>query len=273
MGRTTFTRRCPVHHSGPMLEITILASGSAGNAALVRTETASFLVDAGLSTKELTTRLGACGVEPQDLCAILVTHEHGDHTKGLAQWSKKHATPVYCNRQTAMVLREKVTDFSGWKIFESGGTFDLEGASIRSFPVPHDAVEPVGFVIREGNNSFGFLTDLGHSTTLVIESLRGVDALLIEANYDEEMLQNDTKRPWSIKQRIQSRHGHLSNTAAAETVAQIRHDGLGHILLGHLSRDCNSEPLAMAAVSRRTAGGSTLISCALQECVSPRISL
>ena len=148
-----------------MLEITILASGSAGNAALVRTESASFLVDAGLSTKELTTRLGACGVEPQDLCAILVTHEHGDHTKGLAQWSKKHATPVYCNRQTAMVLREKVTDFSGWKIFESGGSFDLEGASIRSFPVPHDAVEPVGFVIREGNNSFGFLTDLGPAST------------------------------------------------------------------------------------------------------------
>ena len=186
-----------------MLEITILASGSAGNAALVRTETASFLVDAGLSAKELSLRLGKCGIEPRDLCAILVTHEHGDHTKGLAQWSKKHATPIYCNRQTAAVLRDKVIDFTGWKIFESGAEFALEGMSIRSFLVPHDAVEPVGFVIRSKAHSFGFLTDLGHATTLVTESLRGVDALLIEANYDEELLQKDTKRPWAIKQRIQ----------------------------------------------------------------------
>jgi len=256
-----------------MLEITILASGSSGNAALVRTETASFLVDAGLSTKELTLRLATCGVEPMDLSAVLVTHEHGDHTKGLVQWAKKHATPIYCNRQTALVLREKVTGFNGWKIFESGSEFELEGMTIRSFPVPHDAVEPVGFVIRKRSHSFGFLTDLGHATTLVTESLRGIDALLIEANYDEVLLQNDTKRPWSIKQRIQSRHGHLSNSDAAETVSQIVHDGLGHLLLGHLSRDCNSEDLALAAMTRILKGRSTRLSCAMQETISPSIRL
>lgn len=256
-----------------MLEITILASGSGGNAALVRTETASFLVDAGLSTKELTTRLGACGVEPRDLCAILVTHEHGDHARGLAQWSKKHDTPIYCNRQTAAVLRDKVTDFGGWKIFESGSEFDLEGTTVRSFLIPHDAVEPVGFVIRRGSRSFGFLTDLGHATTLVTESLRGVDALLIEANYDEALLEKDTKRPWAIKQRIQSRHGHLSNDAAAETVSRIRHEGLGHLLLGHLSRDCNSEELALGAM-RATLGESAInLFCALQDQLSPAIRL
>ena len=254
-----------------MLEITILASGSNGNAALVRTETASFLVDAGLSTKELTLRLSSCGVEPRDLCAILVTHEHGDHTKGLAQWSKKHATPIYCNRQTAAVLRDKVLDFNGWKIFESGTEFDLQGATVRSFLIPHDAVEPVGFVIRERTHSFGFLTDLGHATTLVTESLRGVDGLLIEANYDEQLLEKDTKRPWSIKQRIQSRHGHLSNTAAAETVSGIRHDGLGHLLLGHLSRDCNSEELALGAMNRMLGQSAINLFCALQEEVSPPI--
>jgi len=254
-----------------MLEITILASGSNGNSALVRTETAAFLVDAGLSTKELTLRLGTCGVEPRDLCAILVTHEHGDHTKGLAQWSKKHATPIYCNRQTAAVLRDKVLDFNGWKIFESGAEFVLEGTTIRSFLIPHDAVEPVGFVIRERAHSFGFLTDLGHATTLVAESLRGVDGLLIEANYDEELLQNDTKRPWSIKQRIQSRHGHLSNTAAAETVSGIRHDGLGHLLLGHLSRDCNSEKLALGAMNRMLGPSAINLFCALQDEISTPI--
>jgi phosphoribosyl 1,2-cyclic phosphodiesterase len=256
-----------------MLEITILASGSSGNAALVRTETTSFLVDAGLSTRELTLRLATCGVEPRDLSAILVTHEHGDHTKGLAQWSKKHATPIYCNRQTAAVLRDKVTEFNGWKIFESGSEFDLEGTSIRSFLIPHDAVEPVGFVIRRENHSFGFLTDLGHATTLVTESLRGVDALLIEANYDEQLLERDTKRPWAIKQRIQSRHGHLSNGAAAETVSRIRHEGLGHLLLGHLSRDCNSEELALGAMSRMLGKTAVNLFCALQEEVSPSVRL
>jgi phosphoribosyl 1,2-cyclic phosphodiesterase len=254
-----------------MLEITILASGSGGNAALVRTDTASFLVDAGLSTKELTLRLASCGVEPRDLCAILVTHEHGDHTKGLPQWCKKHGTPIYCNRQTAAVLRDKVTEFCGWKIFESGAEFSLEGTTVRSFLVPHDAVEPVGFVIRERAHSFGFLTDLGHATTLVTESIRDVDGLLIEANYDEQLLEKDTKRPWSIKQRIQSRHGHLSNTAAAETVSLIRHDGLGHLLLGHLSRDCNSEELALGAMRRMLGDSAINLLCASQEEKSPSV--
>jgi phosphoribosyl 1,2-cyclic phosphodiesterase len=256
-----------------MLEITILASGSNGNAALVRTETASFLVDAGLSTRELTLRLATCGLEPRDLSAILITHEHGDHSRGLAQWAKRHATPIYCNRQTAAVLREKVIDFGGWKIFETGAEFVLDGTSIRSFLVPHDAVEPVGFVIRSCGRSFGFLTDLGHATTLVTESLRGVEGLLIEANYDEGLLQQDTKRPWAIKQRIQSRHGHLSNAAAAETVAQIRHDGLGHLLLGHLSRDCNREELALAAMRKVLGENALQLFCAGQEAVSPSVRL
>jgi phosphoribosyl 1,2-cyclic phosphodiesterase len=256
-----------------MLEINILASGSSGNAALVRGETACFLVDAGLSTKELTLRLATCGVEPRDLAAILITHEHGDHSRGLPQWAKRHGTPIYCNRQTAAVLRDKVVDFSGWKIFETGSEFDLEGTTIRSFLVPHDAVEPVGFVIRARGRSFGFLTDLGHATTLVLESLRGVEGLLIETNYDEELLQRDTKRPWAIKQRIQSRHGHLSNTAAADTVAQLHHASLGHLLLGHLSRDCNREDLAMAAMKKVLGSSATELYCASPETVSPCIRL
>ncbi len=171
------------------------------------------------------------------------------------------------------MLRDKVLDFTGWKIFQTGGVFPLEGASIRSFLVPHDAVEPVGFVISEGGRSFGFLTDLGHATTLVLESLRGVEGLLIETNYDEELLQKDTKRPWAIKQRIQSRHGHLSNTAAADTIASIHHDGLGHVLLGHLSRDCNREELALGAMKHALDGSATRLSCASQETISPSIQL
>ena len=256
-----------------MLEITILASGSTGNSALIRTETANFLVDAGLSTKELTLRLASCGVSPSELTAILITHEHGDHSRGLAQWAKRHATPIYCNRQTAAILRDKVVDFTGWKIFETGTEFSIEGAMIRSFLVPHDAVEPVGFVVRERERSFGFLTDLGHATSLVIESLRGVEGLLIEANYDDALLQSDTKRPWAIKQRIQSRHGHLSNLSAAETVARLRHDGLGHLLLGHLSRDCNREELALEVMKKTLEGSATEIFCVTQESVSRTVRL
>jgi phosphoribosyl 1,2-cyclic phosphodiesterase len=256
-----------------MIEIIVLASGSAGNAALVRTETTSLLVDAGLSTRELTARLALSGVEPRDISGILITHEHGDHVKGLAQWTKKHATPVYCNRRTAMILREKVEGFGGWNLFESGAGFELCGVVVRTFSVPHDAVDPVGFTVSRGGRSFGFATDLGHATTLVIESLRGVDGLLLEANYDEALLERDTKRPWSTKQRIQSRHGHLSNGAAAGVASSIRHEGLGHLVLGHLSRDCNSEELALAARSPVMAGAAVTLSCAGQEQVSPAIRL
>ena len=256
-----------------MMEITVLASGSAANATLVRTGSACLLVDAGLSARELGRRLEACGVLPGELDGILVTHEHGDHARGLAQWSKNHATPLYCNRRTAMILQEKVTGFGGWRIFETGGEFAVEGISVQSFAVPHDAVDPVGFVLRESGCSFGFLTDLGHATTLVIEALRGVDALLVEANYDEELLQKDTKRPWSTKQRIQSRHGHLSNAAAADTVSRLRHDGLAHLLLGHLSRDCNSEDLALTAVRPVLEGSSATVACALADEVSPALRL
>jgi phosphoribosyl 1,2-cyclic phosphodiesterase len=256
-----------------MMEITVLASGSSGNAALIRTGNATLLVDAGLSARELGRRLETCGVLPGELDGILVTHEHGDHARGLAQWSKTHSTPVYCNRRTALILQEKVTEFGGWRIFETGSDFTVAGAAVQSFAIPHDAVDPVGFVIRDAGVSFGFLTDLGHATTLVIEALRGVEALLVEANYDEELLQKDTKRPWATKQRIQSRHGHLSNAAAAETVARLRHDGLAHLLLGHLSRDCNSEALALSAVRPVLEGSSTTVACASDDGVTPAIRL
>lgn len=256
-----------------MLEITILASGSAGNAALVRSDATALLIDAGLSTKELSTRLALCGVEPERIDGILITHEHGDHVKALAQWTKRYSTPIYCNRRTAMILREKLDGFAGWHLFESGSEFTLAGVSVTSFSIPHDAVDPVGFVVAQGGRSFGFATDLGHATTLVVESLRGVDGLLLEANYDEVLLEKDVKRPWATKQRIQSRHGHLSNGAAAELADRIRHEGLGHLVLGHLSRDCNSEELALAAMGAVFSKTCVARSCAQQDMISPSIRL
>lgn len=257
-----------------MFEITILASGSSGNASLVRSDGNSFLIDAGLSARQLTERLLFCGVEPSEISAVLVTHEHGDHIKGLPQWCKQYETPIYCNRHTATVLREKIKNHTAWKIFETGSTFSLAGFSIQSFSIPHDAVDPVGFVVREKNRSFGFATDLGYATSLVLESLRNVDGLLLEANYDEELLKQDTKRPWAVKQRIASRHGHLSNGAAAELIAQLLHEQLTHLVLGHLSADCNRAELALAAMAKVINDTSSLKPwCARPDVVSRAIVL
>jgi phosphoribosyl 1,2-cyclic phosphodiesterase len=231
-----------------MFEVTILASGSSGNATLVRSEGATVLVDAGLSAKQLRERLALCSVEPEEIAGIFITHEHGDHVKGLPQWCKQYATPLYCNRHTATVLREKVQGYAPWKIFETGSSFSLGSLSVQSFSIPHDAVDPVGFVLREKKCSFGFATDLGYASCLVLDSLRDIDGLLLEANYDDELLQQDTKRPWAVKQRISSRHGHLSNTDAAALLAQLLHQQLRHVVLGHLSADCNKEELALAAL-------------------------
>jgi len=233
-----------------MFEITILASSSSGNSALLRSESATILVDAGLSARQLTERLSQCSVSPSEIRAILITHEHSDHVKGLAQWCKQHGTPIYCNRHTGTLLREKMSTHHAWNIFETGSSFSLNALSVQTFSIPHDAVDPVGFVVREKDCSFGFVTDLGYATRLVIDSLQGLDGLLLEANYDEELLQQDSKRPWAVKQRIASRHGHLSNNAAAELLQQLLNEKLQHVALGHLSADCNREALALEAINR-----------------------
>lgn len=257
-----------------MFEITILASGSTGNATLIRSEEATFLIDAGLSARQLTEKLALCGVSPSEISAVLVTHEHGDHIKGLPQWCKQYTTPIYCNRHTATVLCEKMKTHHHWKIFETGSSFSLGEFSIQSFSIPHDAVDPVGFVLRKKDRSFGFVTDLGYVTTLVLDSLRGVDGLLIEANYDEELLKKDTKRPWAVKQRIASRHGHLSNEATAELIQQLLHEELKHVVLGHLSADCNRADLALEAIERVFESSSSIQRwCASPDIVSPSILL
>ena len=231
-----------------MFEVTILASGSSGNATLVRAQETILLVDAGLSAKQLRERLALCSIDPKEVSGILITHEHGDHVKGLPQWCKEYSTPIYCNRHTAIVIRHKMKESASWKIFETGSSFSLGSVTVQSFSIPHDAVDPVGFVVREKKCSFGFATDLGYASSLVVDALNEVDGLLLEANYDEALLHQDTKRPWAVKQRIASRHGHLSNSAAALLLEKLLHQNLQHVVLGHLSADCNSEELALKAI-------------------------
>lgn len=258
-----------------MFNVTILGSGSAGNCAFVESDGCRLLIDGGLSARQITTRLASLGVEAASLDGILLTHEHCDHVAGIRVLCKQNALPVYCTRLTAETLRRaELAAHGDVRQFQAGADFVIKDIAIHAFSVPHDAVDPVGFVFHHGTESLGFLTDLGFCTKLAMERVRGVSTLLIETNHDEKLLQNDTRRPWSVKQRIMSRHGHLSNTAAATVLSELLEHGLQRAVLGHLSRDCNTPELAVGEVRTRFAaagvGEEVEVFCASQKEISPR---
>lgn len=255
-----------------MFEVITLGSGSAGNATLVRSRTTAFLVDAGLSARQLARRLAECALEPHQLAGVVLTHEHSDHTGALRVLLSRHELPVFCNPLTAHALKDGGLTHGDWRLFQTGSEFAVGDFAVRSFAVPHDASDPVGFRITCGEASFGVLTDLGHATSAVFEMLRGIRALLIETNYDEALLQRDTRRPWSVKQRILSRHGHLSNSAAASVVRQLEAP-LTEIILGHLSRDCNSPELAIAAMQTAVGQRPCRVHCAGQHEKGPPLAI
>lgn len=260
-----------------MFSLTMLGSGSAGNSALVATEHCRLLVDGGLSARQLVLRLALCGVAPNELDGVLLTHEHGDHVCGLEVLCRKLQIPIYCNALTAGAIRyNSLGEHRNWRIFRTGSAFGICDITVETFAVPHDAVEPVGFVFHAGSNALGYVTDLGQATRLTIERLRAAQTLVIETNHDEKMLQNDPHRPWPVKQRIQSRHGHLSNAAAAEVIEQLLPGKISRVVLGHLSRDCNSPALAAKAVRARLEKcerPEVEVFCASQGEVSPRFAI
>jgi phosphoribosyl 1,2-cyclic phosphodiesterase len=227
----------------------MLGSGSAGNSALVATDHCRILVDGGLSARQLVLRLTECGVASEQLDGVLLTHEHTDHICGLEVLCRKFDVPIYCNRLTAEALRcnSLLDRHRNWRIFATGSEFSICDIKVQTFPVPHDAVDPIGFAFHAGSGGLGFITDLGYATKMIIERLRQVQTLVIETNHDEKLLQNDTHRPWPVKQRIQSRHGHLSNAAAATVIEELSSGKIRCVVLGHLSRDCNTPELALSA--------------------------
>ena len=231
------------------MRMAVLGSGSAGNASVLDAPGARLLVDAGLSARQLSQRLEKLGLDPHSLDGILLSHEHSDHTRGLEVFLRKHRIPVYATALTREALQDRCGAHVEWRLFQRGCDFEVAGMTVSSFAVPHDAVDPVGFVCRSRSGArIGIATDLGHVTSLVRESLRGVNGLFVEANYDQYLLESDTKRPWSIKQRISSRHGHLSNAQTAALVEELMEDGLRSVVLGHLSRDCNTPEVAVCAL-------------------------
>jgi phosphoribosyl 1,2-cyclic phosphodiesterase len=254
------------------VKFTILGSGSSGNCAYIETDSTRVLVDAGFSPRQIRQRLASIGRTPENLSAILITHEHSDHISGLFGLADKFKIPIYCNRATqdAIVwsLKERwnakrdplfdgiektANDFVtqlNWHLFATGDSFELNDLSVETFTIPHDAQDPVGFLLRTSACNFGFVTDLGHMTKLVLERIRPANVLVLESNHDIKMLQ-DSRRSWSLKQRILGRHGHLSNEAAADTATQIMSAELRHLYLAHLSRECNKPAIAMRVMTER----------------------
>jgi len=256
----------------------MLGSGSAGNSALIASDHCRILVDGGLSARQIALRLEQCGVRPEQLDGVLLTHEHGDHVCGLEVFCRKFDLPIYANALTAEAVRcDCALDrHRNWRIFRSGAEFSICDISVLPIPVPHDAVDPVGFVFSAGSSSLGFITDLGSVTKLIVERLRQVHTLVIETNHDEKLLQNDTHRPWPVKQRIQSRHGHLSNTTAAAVLEQLLPGKIERVVLGHLSRDCNTPALALGTISDSLAKAGKIdieLHCATQFELSPRFRI
>lgn len=225
----------------------ILGSSSSGNAGLLRTGDLTILMDAGLSARRLKGLLAEEGVTIEELDAVFLTHEHADHSAGLRGLSKQRADlPVFANRDTARAVQDKLPRRPDWRIFETGQPFSFRDLRVHPFGIPHDAYDPVGFLLEWGGDdlfhppeSLAWVTDLGHAPALVREKIDKASILVIEANHCPDMLERDTKRPWSLKQRIRGRHGHLSNRESLDLLRSVEKPKWKEIYLIHLSKDCN----------------------------------
>ncbi|MCW0219282.1 MAG: MBL fold metallo-hydrolase [Prosthecobacter sp.] len=261
-----------------MVRLTVLGSGSSGNCAVVSTDRTTLLIDAGLSAKQICLRLEAAGFSLDQLDGILLTHEHQDHTNGLEVLSSKRQLALYATALTRETLEGNLKFRSSptWRMMTTGSAFEFQDLRIECFPVPHDAVDPVGFVIADEESRLGVLSDVGFVTNLIKDRLKAADSLFIEANYDAQLLEADLKRPWATKQRISSRHGHLSNDQAAELLESVAHPGLHHVVLGHLSDDCNDPDRAtkrMQESLHRVGIRDTRVLCAERRCLTQMIEV
>ena len=231
------------------VRVALLASGSSGNCTFIATERTKILIDAGLSGRETQRRLAGIGEKPESIQAILITHEHWDHIAGLARLAKKYRIPVYITSLTRNALPHDI-QLPALETIQAGHRFQIADLAIDSFGIPHDAVDPIAFRVKAEGVQVAVCTDLGYIPQNVKDSLRGTHCLIVESNHDLEMLRNGPY-PWTIKQRIMSRVGHLSNAALNEFLTSDDFDREARVIvLAHLSEQNNHPEIARMAASQ-----------------------
>ena len=238
------------------VSVSVLASGSRGNSTIVQSSSTRILVDAGISCRETFKRMKACGEDPRSLSAILITHEHTDHVYGLMTLAKKLCVPVFMTGPTHQAWARAMRDETGERpalarleVFSAGRGFHIGDIAVTPFTIPHDAVDPVGFTFRAEGVKVGIATDLGYVPVSVCDHLRGCDVLVVESNHDVEMLRGGPY-PWSVKQRVASRVGHLSNEALAQFFVTDYDGSASYIVLAHISEQNNHPEVARRAAER-----------------------
>lgn len=228
------------------MKISVLASSSRGNATVISAGKTSILVDAGISARRIKLGLEACGLVPSDLSGICITHEHTDHISGLAVLSGKVTAPVYCSRYLRDDLRF-LAPRADFTYVEPGVKVQIGDFTVLPVSVSHDAIDPLGYIFEAQGVRLGYITDTGDIAPKMLSALRGLNAIYLESNYDPEMLQN-SGRPLDLIGRIEGQWGHLSNAQACELVSQIAHPDLRHVILAHLSPECNTPACAGKAM-------------------------
>jgi len=246
----------------------VLGSGSKGNSTYVASGETAVLIDAGFSAREIERRLRSREIDPASLSAILVTHEHGDHVRGVAVLAKRHGLPVYANAPTWEAAGPHLSEIADFREFRTGASFQIRDLSIHPFSVSHDSADPVGFTVRDGRHTLGYCTDTGMVSRLMRHHLSSCNALVLESNHDLEMLRNSHYPP-QIQQRIRSNRGHLANPEAVALLDEVLHDALRHVVLAHLSDTNNRQEVVEAAVHAllegRAAAGRPVVSIAGQD--------
>jgi phosphoribosyl 1,2-cyclic phosphodiesterase len=249
-----------------MLRFASLASGSGGNCLVADADGTRVLIDCGLNLRDTEKRLARLGLRPADIAAVLVTHEHGDHAHGVFDFAAAHNITVYLTYGTMLMLKGEGKVIEGVRLVIINGkqAEAIGGMQIIPFTVPHDAREPVQYVISDGQRKLGVLTDIGASTTHVEQTLSGLDALVLECNYDHEMLWNGGYPRW-LKQRIAGPYGHLDNEDSGKLLAALDCSRLKHIIGAHLSKQNNKPDLARAVLARALNCEESWVTLATQE--------